>query len=176
MNRRTLTRRVLVPGLAAATLVLTGALVTVWSGPAPSLIGSAAPALQGEDLDGRPQNLADFRGQVVLVNIWASWCPPCEAEIPILLDAQRRYADDGLAVLGIATQDRPAAARDAAAAWGADAYPSIRDEAGKLAVAWGSRGVPETFVVDRDGIVVERHIGPVTTQWLDERLEPVMRP
>jgi DsbE subfamily thiol:disulfide oxidoreductase len=174
MTRRPVARRLLAPGLAAA-LLLAGILAAVWSGPAPSLIGAPAPPLRGEDLDGQLQDLTDLRGQVVVVNVWASWCPPCEAEIPILLDAQRRYADQGLAVLGIATQDRPAAAREAAAAWGADAYPSIPDADGKLAVTWGTRGVPETFVVDRDGVVVERHIGPVTAQWLDDRLEPVMR-
>lgn len=176
MTRRALIRRVLLPGLVVLAVAASGAVVTALSGPPPALAGGPAPTLTGADLDGGHQDLADRRGQVVLVNIWASWCAPCAEEIPMLLEAQQRYAGDGLVILGIATQDRPAAAARAAIEWGADAYPSVRDEDGKLAVSWGSRGVPETFIVDRDGVVVDRHIGPVTARWLNERLAPVMRP
>jgi cytochrome c biogenesis protein CcmG/thiol:disulfide interchange protein DsbE len=160
----------------ACVVVTLGALLASRAGPAPSLIDSPAPELSGVDLDGVNRDLRDYRGQIVLVNIWASWCAPCKEEIPVLVRAQEEYADDGVIVLGIATQDRAGNARQAATDWGADAYVSIVDEDGKLAVAWGSRGVPETYVVDRNGVVVHRHFGPVTDEWLAEHVEPVASP
>lgn len=175
MTRRAVLRALLVPSAAVAGLAVAVGLGAALSGPAPSIVGAPAPPLAGEDLDGQQRDLADLRGHVVLVNVWASWCPPCAEEIPVLLEAQSRFGADGLRVLGVVTQDRAPAARDAAAAWGANAYPSIRDEDGTLAVSWGIRGVPETFLVDRDGVLVERHIGPVTLDWLTDHLEPVVR-
>lgn len=169
-------RAVLVPAIVAAGLAAAVGLGSAMSGSAPPLVGERAPVLEGTGLDGEHVALADLRGDVVLVNVWASWCAPCEDEIPVLLEADRRYAGGGLRIVGVATQDRPEAARRAATEWGADAYPNVPDEDGRIAVAWGVRGVPETFVVGRDGTVVDRHIGPVTIDWLDERLEPVIDP
>ncbi len=79
-------------------------------------------------------------------------------------------------IVGVVLRDNADSARRAAADWGADGYPNILDEDGQVSVEWGVRGVPETFIVDRNGTVVDRHVGPVDRDWLDERLAPVMDP
>lgn len=169
-------RRVVLPLVLTAVVGTLITVVVVSSAPQEPLIGRMAPALSGTDLDAEQRELEQLRGDVVLVNIWASWCSPCRDEIPALVEAEQRYADAGLRVLGVNTRDRLSHARRAAAEWGADAYPSIHDEEGRIAVSWGAVGVPETFVVDRDGTIVARHFGPVTADWVADTIDGLVSP
>ncbi|MDO5629059.1 MAG: TlpA disulfide reductase family protein [Mobilicoccus sp.] len=150
--------------VAAALLLLLAAC------SAPSPYPREAPELSGSDLDGASRSLADLRGQVVLVNVWASWCGPCRDEIPVLQEASEEFGE-GLAVLGINMRDRDRAARDLLTEFGAD-YPNIVDPDGTLSVEWGVVGIPMTFVVDAQGQLVDRHAGPVTAEWIDEAVAP----
>lgn len=134
------------------------------------LVGSPAPQLQGRTLDGSSFRLETLEGSVVLVNVWASWCGPCRDELPLIAAAQRRWADSGLEVVTINTRDGVVAARAMLREMGATGLRSVRDPQGRLAVAWGASGVPETFLVDRRGVVRVRHVGPVTQRWLQRHI------
>lgn len=174
-----LRRRALILGAAVA---VTGGAVAVLStgfGRDPSvvpstLIAKPAPALAGPTLDGGRFDLAALRGRVVLVNVWASWCPPCRAEYPVLVAASRALGPRGLSVVGINTQDNSDRARAFLQELGGEIYPSVLDANGRLAVQWGTFGVPETFVVDAAGNVRARGIGEVNAQWIDENVVPLL--
>lgn len=137
-------------------------------------VGGPAPQLSGRTLDGGVFDLAEQRGTVVLVNVWASWCGPCRDELPLLGAAARGLAARGLVVVGIDTQDDPATARSFLAELGGVPYPSVDDSDGRAAVDWGTFGVPETFVVDRDGIVRARAVGEVSPAWIDQNVLPLL--
>lgn len=164
--------------LAIAGLVvipLLGGLRGV-SGPVRTeLVDRAAPALSGPTLDGSSFSLDELGGQVVLVNVWASWCGPCRDELPLLVATQRRLAPDGLRVVTLDTRDGPDAARALLAETGAAGLTTVLDPDGRLAVSWGARGVPETFLVDRRGIIRAVSIGPITEQWVQQQVEPLVR-
>lgn len=135
-----------------------------------ALLGQPAPPLHGPTLDGGRFHLDSLEGSVVLVNVWASWCGPCRNELPLIRDASRRWADDGVEVVTINTRDGPVAARALLEEVHATDLLTVRDSKGRLAVAWGATGVPETFVVDRSGVVRARRVGEVTREWLQSHL------
>lgn len=140
-----------------------------------ALIGRQAPALAGRALDGSEVDMREYRGTVVLVNVWASWCPPCRREHPLLAGLQRQYGTRGLQVLGINMRDNPASARRFLERAGGAVYPSVRDPDARIAVDWGTFAVPETYVVDRDGVVVAKRVGPVTGEWIAAHVLPLVR-
>jgi DsbE subfamily thiol:disulfide oxidoreductase len=175
MNRRL--RSVSLPIAVIAVIAVAAVVVAMRTEADVPMVGERAPELSGTSLDDDDHlSLEQMRGDVVLVNMWASWCQPCEDEIPVLVEAQRRYGDSGLQVLGVNTQDGLRAAVRAAERWGADSYPNIFDKRGQIAVRWGVVGLPETYIVSADGEILERHFGPVTMDWLDDTLEPVIQP
>ncbi|GAA4431265.1 hypothetical protein GCM10023169_35620 [Georgenia halophila] len=133
-----------------------------------------APELAGPGLAGGRHDLADLRGSVVIVNVWASWCAPCRKEVPVLERASEELGPEGLEVLGLNARDLP----DAASTFVEDlgvSYPSIVDPEGTKAVEWGVVGMPETFLVDREGNIVDRHFGEVTQEWVQEVVVPEVR-
>ncbi|WP_169808632.1 TlpA family protein disulfide reductase [Microtetraspora niveoalba] len=130
------------------------------------------PHLAGTTLDGREFRTSELRGHVVLVNVWASWCGPCRDEFPLLLDIARRHARGGLRVVGVDTRDGREAARAFLAEFGATGFPHLFDPEGRLAVELGAFGVPETFLLDRNGVIVRRRVGPLTEEWIDANVLP----
>ncbi|MDR7381039.1 cytochrome c-type biogenesis CcmF C-terminal domain-containing protein [Promicromonospora iranensis] len=168
LSPRTTARVLTVVVLPMLVLGLAGCASTEEDEPSP------APPLAGEGLDGREYDVAELRGSVVLVTAWASWCAPCRDEMPVLADAQEELGDAGLEVLGINVRDLPEPARQFAAEHEVS-FPSIVDQQGTMSVAWGLRGVPVTYLVDREGHLVERHPGPVTATWIDTVVEPEVR-
>jgi len=126
-------------------------------------IGAQAPAYSAHLLDGTDISLADRRGQVVLLNIWATWCKPCREEIPALESLHQRHAAEGLDVVGVSI-DLPSEqsrvesfARDLGAT-----YPLWLDPDDKVSNAFLAIGVPATYLIDRAGTLRWRHMGPIT--------------
>jgi DsbE subfamily thiol:disulfide oxidoreductase len=152
-------------GLAFVLLVATGC--------APDDRGAVreAPRLSGEDLTGTVRNLDDLSGDVVLVTVWASWCAPCRDEMPEIQRLYDEHGGDGFTVLGIDFRDTDAAARALVEEVGVT-YPSIADPRGTTSVEWGIIGVPQSFLVDGDGIIVARQLGAVTPEWVREKVMP----
>lgn len=115
---------------------------------------------------------ADFKGQVALVNVWASWCVSCRQEHPVLLELARRKL---VPIYGLNYKDE----RQDALGWldqfGDPYTASAFDADGRVGINWGVYGVPETFVIDRQGIIRHKHTGPVTPEVLETTLLPLIR-
>ena len=124
------------------------------------LIGKPAPALAGSTLDGAAFDLAAQRGKPVLVNFWASWCGPCREEFPLLEDAAARHAAEGLVVVGALYKDEPEPARAFVAEAGAT-WPTVDDPDRAIGSAWKVLAPPQTFFIDREGIIREVQVGQV---------------
>jgi cytochrome c biogenesis protein CcmG, thiol:disulfide interchange protein DsbE len=118
-------------------------------------------------------SLADHRGQVVVLNVWASWCEPCKSEMPLLQRTHERIAPQGGMVLGIDTEDATESALEFLRE-NAIEFPSLRDRDREYGRDLGVSGYPETFVIDRQGRITALRRGPVTQEWLDEALAPVL--
>ncbi len=141
--------------------------------PSP-LIGKPVPAFSLPRLEagGSPLTQRDLRGRLTLVNIWASWCAACRDEHPLLMGLAER---DDIRILGLNYKDTREAARAWLDQWG-DPYTDVAyDEAGRVAIDWGVYGVPETFVVDAEGIIRYKRVGPLTEAILGEQVLPALR-
>lgn len=137
-----------------------------------ALIGRPAPdtplpPLEGSGLPGFEPS--QFDGKVTLVNVWASWCAPCRLEHPLLM---RIAQDERIAIAGLNYKDRPENARRFLGELG-NPYSAIGvDDSGRAAIEWGVYGVPETFLVGRDGTILYKHVGPITDEIAATRLQP----
>jgi cytochrome c biogenesis protein CcmG/thiol:disulfide interchange protein DsbE len=118
-------------------------------------------------------SLADYRGRPVLLNVWASWCPPCKTEMPLLEKAHARMTAAGGTVLGVDVQDDRQAALAFLRSKGIT-FPSLRDRDRSYVQRFGVTGYPESFLIDREGRVVARQRGPVDQAWLDAHLPKVL--
>jgi len=131
-----------------------------------------APTLDGTTLEGERLDVADYRGQVVVLNFWASWCPPCRAEAPNLVEVAEQTADEGVQFIGVNVKN----AKDEALAFERKQgvpYPSLHDQPGVLLTRFRAlvpQVPPTTLLLDRQGRIAGRFIGGVTT---DELLVPV---
>ncbi len=137
-------------------------------------VDRAAPPLAGRTVSGAQFDLRSRRGSVVLVNVWASWCPPCREELPLLDRTRRRLSGRGLVLVGVLTRDQPDRATALLQELGIAPFPTVPDPTGRTAVSWGATGVPETYLVDREGRVVARSVGPVTEDWVTRHVDPVV--
>ncbi|NJN16825.1 MAG: TlpA family protein disulfide reductase [Oscillochloris sp.] len=129
------------------------------STPAPQ-VGRPAPPFNLETSDGAPVNLVDLRGRVVMVNIWATWCPPCRAEMPMIEAAFREYRDEGFVVLAVNLRED--ATTVAAYMQQSDlTFPALLDHDGAVGAAYRANVVPSSFFIDRQGIVRAVYRGPL---------------
>lgn len=137
-----------------------------------ALIGQQAPktelpALEGVALPGL--NSADFTGKVTLVNVWASWCAPCREEHPVLLELSK---DQRFVIAGLNYKDQPENARRFLGDLGNPFKAIGVDQSGRAAINWGVYGVPETFVIGKDGKVAFKHVGPLSPEAVTTTLMP----
>jgi cytochrome c biogenesis protein CcmG/thiol:disulfide interchange protein DsbE len=141
--------------------------------PSP-LVGRPAAPFSLTTFEGQPLTLEGLRGQVVVLNFWASWCyPACYEEAPVLEAGWREYRARGLTVVGIDIQDTDEAARRFIAQFKLT-FPNAPDPRGKVSIDYGVYGVPETFFVDRQGRVRHKHVGAVTETVLRQRVEALL--
>lgn len=138
------------------------------------LIGKRAPDFELQFLDGdKSISSADLRGQVVVVNFWASWCGPCREEHPSLKAAWERYRDRGVVLVGIVYEDSPSAARAFMQELGGD-WPILIDPGGKTALKYGVYGIPETFFIDTDGVIAYKKTGASSYGLLVAQIERLL--
>jgi cytochrome c biogenesis protein CcmG/thiol:disulfide interchange protein DsbE len=119
-------------------------------------------------------SLADYKGKVVVLNFWASWCKPCTEELPLLEKTHRAISPQNALVLGANYQDVSDNALGFVRRFKLT-YPSLRDRDGEFADRYGSRAFPETFVIDRRGKIAAQRRGPVDQKWLNATLPPLLR-
>ncbi len=141
--------------------------------PSP-LVGKPAPAFTLRSFDGTLLKTTDYRGRVVIVNFWASWCyPACYEEAPELQRAWERYRARNVVILGVNIQDRESAARQFIRQLGLT-FPSGSDPTGAISISYGVYGVPETFILDRQGRIVYKHVGAITEQVIADKVDPLL--
>lgn len=139
------------------------------------LVGQPAPEFRLKLLDGSTIALQDMRGKIVVVNFWASWCPPCIDEMPALQAVWEDYQDKGIIFLGVAYQEQEDTVREALAEFGTT-YPVGMDDGESIAEMYGITGVPETFIINSQGAVSYLHLGPVTAEILSQELDTLLNP
>lgn len=139
------------------------------------LVGNRAPAFALKAAGSHETiALAQFRGKPMVVNFWATWCRPCWEEHPSLTAASSALGDR-VQFLGVVFQDDESKILDFLRERGF-AYPTVIDDRGKTAIAYGVGGVPETFFIDANGVVVAKHDGPLSPEQLQSYLVMVMKP
>jgi cytochrome c biogenesis protein CcmG/thiol:disulfide interchange protein DsbE len=139
--------------------LLLSALSGCYTGSRPPRIGSNAPDFTVQDSD-RTVALNQFRGQVVVLNFWATWCPPCVEEMPSLVEMQRRMKAKGVTVVAVSIDVDENAYRQFLKHHGVDLL-TVRDPAQKTPALYGTHGWPETFIIDRNGVTRRKFIGAV---------------
>lgn len=128
--------------------------------------------IQGQDQmapNKEPLTLSLFKGKWVVLNFWASWCSSCGEEAKEMEAFWNKYKDQDIVVLGVAVHDQLPAAKKFAAHFG-KTYPLGLDATGKVSLDYGVSGVPETFLIDKEGVIQERIVGPVTLSMLEKKL------
>jgi cytochrome c biogenesis protein CcmG, thiol:disulfide interchange protein DsbE len=178
VRRRITRRRTWLLAGVGATVVVIVALLMTGLGRDPSviaspLVGRAAPNFTLPQLDGPPVTLSKLRGQVVVINFWASWCAECQVEQAALDRTWQQFQDSGVVVIGVNFEDSTGAARSYVRTQGVT-YPVVEDASSQAALAYGLRGVPETFVVNQSGRVVNRVFGPVDAAALSSEIDSML--
>jgi peroxiredoxin len=138
-----------------------------------SLVGAPAASYSVKRLDGASDALDHYRGQVIVANLWASWCAPCREETPALAQLYREERGRGLVVLGIDQGESAEAARAFVREQKLE-YPILLDEDQLYARAFGSIGLPTTVIVDRSGRVVAGIDGPLTLEQMRAKVAPLL--
>jgi peroxiredoxin len=137
--------------------------------------GTADLGFTMKDVDGRTVRLLDYKGQVILLNFWATWCGPCKIEIPEFVDAYAEYRDRGFVILGVLSQDDPSAEdlRAFASEWRMN-YPILRENT-DLDDAFGPLwAIPTSFIIDRHGSICTKHLGPVSKEVLEQEIKRLL--
>ncbi len=169
-------RTVLLVGVAIAAILL--GILFMGLGKNPNeirspLIGKAAPTFTLREVGtGRAVDLAQLRGKPVVINFWATWCGPCWEEHPVLVANAKMLPD--VQFLGVVFQDSEEKILGFLQQRGSS-YPTVVDDRGKTAIAYGVGGIPETFFLDERGTIVAKYSGPMSSDVLQEHLRKVVR-
>lgn len=168
--------RFLIPvGIFIALAILLGVGLTLDPREIPSpFIEKSAPAFELPRLHDSSVNLTpeDMKGQVWLLNVWASWCAACRAEHPVIT----ALADTGeVNIVGLNYKDEPPDAIRWLQQFGDPYLASISDLEGKVGIDYGVYGVPETFLIDQQGVIRYKHIGPISYEAMNDKILPMIR-
>lgn len=143
--------------------------------PAVPATVKAAPAWELQDLDGRPVKSTDFKGKVVVLDFWATWCPPCREEIPGFVKLQKKYEAQGLVIVGIALDDGGAATVKKFAQKSGINYPVLMGNDRVSQAFGGIEALPTTFILDREGKIAGRHIGLTKAEEFEKEIKPLLK-
>lgn len=154
--------------IGAGVLVLVAALMVAFTGGEEPSTGTVIPML-----DDQPVDLADYEGQTVLVNFWASWCPPCRAEMPELQAYYQAHQADGFVLIAVNSGEQAATARNFIQQTGYT-FPVGLDIDGSLSDRFGVPGLPTSIVINPEGEITYRHTGAITRDVLDAQVTPLL--
>lgn len=167
----------------AVVLILAGVGSLLWLGqqtPANPARGATLPSNGRPAPDftlssptGQPISLSDYKGQVILVNMWATWCPPCKAEMPAINAFYQAHRQDGFVVLAVNSQEDAATVQQFIQAKGFT-FPVALDTRGEVANLYQVRGLPTSFVIDRNGFIHYIHTGEISPEQLAAVIEPLL--
>ena len=136
-------------------------------------VGEIAPDFTLLDLDGNEVGLSEFRGEVVFVNFWATWCPPCRAEMPDIESLYQEYKDKGVVVIGIDIGESEATVRQFVQQ-GGYSWTFVLDSTGAVAANYNIRAIPTSFFIDREGVIQAINTGAMTKRGMEATLAEAM--
>ncbi len=161
-------KRILIYGIVA--LCLLGLYIAgrhKAQAPKPAASGNAAPDFTVTDIDGKKLTLSEYKGKVILLDFWATWCSPCRAEIPHFVEMQQKYGPQGFQVIGISMDDDAKPVKEFYQQYKMNYPVAVGDD--KLAESFGGvLGLPVNFVIDRDGRIVGKYLGATETSVFDK--------
>ena len=140
----------------------------------PASVEYDAPELTLPNLAGEEESLSDYEGQIVLVNLWATWCPPCKEELPVLQQYYEDHEDDGFVILGIDDGESEETVSNFLKSSNLT-YPIWLDEIGESELAFNTYSLPSSYVIDRDGTVRLAWTGAISLTMLEKHVTPIIR-
>ena len=155
-------------------LIITAALLALLSGAVSAMkVGEVAPDFTRTDASGKPVQLSKYRGQLVLLNFWASWCGPCREEVPLFSKWQREFNSRGLQVIGVSMDDDAEEVKKFLAAYPAT-YPMVMGDARFAEQFGGVLGLPLSYLIDPQGRVVARYQGEVDLAKMEAKVKELL--
>ena len=155
-------------------VTLTLALAAGLFGCSAQLHADAPPAWTLKDLNGKDVSLSDFKGKVVVLDIWATWCPPCRAEIPHFIELQDEYKDKGVTVVGMSVDSTGPEAVAKFVQENKMNYPIVMADEATATAYSADQGIPLTIVIDKNGQVVGRHLGLTDKETFEEEIHKAL--
>jgi peroxiredoxin len=165
----------------AITLIAVGVGSLLWMGQQPATsapqpttpAGATAPDFALFSPEGQEIGLSDYEGQVILINWWATWCPPCKAEMPALNAFYETYQADGFVVLAVNSQEGASTVKDFIQNNGFT-FPVLLDSQGQVMNRYHVRALPTSFIIDRQGVIQHIQTGEISPQQLEAIVEPLL--
>jgi len=162
----------IVLGLVVTNVLTSGYHATDFS-VVPSVVSFPAPDLSLDDLNGRKVSLTDYRQQIVLINNWATWCPPCKDEMPVLVKYFKAHSGQGFMLIGIEAGDPVKEVKSFVDEYGIS-FPVLLDPNNKSLIAFHNDSLPSSYVIDHTGNVILAWTGPINREMLEKYVTPLL--